>query len=199
MPSPIRPSHVGNDRPSAPVPTWSSDPSSSPQRPDRGNGGTSRVYVGIDPGASGGIAILTDGTPKLWSMTAMGTLEDQWDFFRVLEKIKDGDPTLDIFVGIEKVGGYVGGNPTPGSAMFNFGVGWGTLRAFVVAAGLPFEEIPPQRWMKTFGMKADKKETKTAWKNRLKQKAQSLFPGEKITLATADALLIAEHVRRTRG
>jgi hypothetical protein len=40
--------------------------------------------------------------------------------------------------------------------------------------------------------------TKTEWKNRLKAKAQQLFPQQSkhITLKTADALLIAEYARK---
>ena len=39
--------------------------------------------------------------------------------------------------------------------------------------------------------------SKTEWKNKLKAKAQQLFPvwSKRITLATADALLIAEYGR----
>ena len=38
--------------------------------------------------------------------------------------------------------------------------------------------------------------SKTEWKNKLKAKAQQLFPGEKVTLATCDSLLIAEYGRK---
>lgn len=42
-------------------------------------------------------------------------------------------------------------------------------------------------------------ESETQWKNRLKAKAQQLFPQQEVTLATADALLIAEFGRRKRS
>ena len=41
-----------------------------------------------------------------------------------------------------------------------------------------------------------KTESKTEWKNRLKGMAQQLYPDLKVTLATADALLIATYCKR---
>lgn len=97
---------------------------------------------------------------------------------------------------LEKVGGYTGSGQ-PGSAMFKFGCNYGLIRMALTAAGIPFEEVVPRTWQKALGIPPRKKtETKTQWKNRLKQKAQQLFPGAKVTLATADALLIAEHCQR---
>lgn len=37
---------------------------------------------------------------------------------------------------------------------------------------------------------------KTAWKNKLKAEAQRLFPSIKVTLKTADALLIYEYAKK---
>jgi len=61
---------------------------------------------------------------------------------------------------------------------------------------LDFATIRPQDWQAAIGMKKLKGEQVTAWKNRLKEKAQELFPSLKITKATADAILIAEVCRR---
>jgi hypothetical protein len=81
--------------------------------------------------------------------------------------------------------------------MFNFGANYGALRMALTAAGIPFEEVVPGVWQRGLNIPPRKKtEGKTAWKNRLKAKAQQLFPSVKITLATADALLIAEFCRR---
>jgi hypothetical protein len=86
--------------------------------------------------------------------------------------------------------------------MFNFGWNYGSLRMAMIASGLPFEDVPPQVWQKALKIPSRKKEgrqykeTKAAFKNRLKAKAQQLFPRVYITLATCDALLIAEYCRR---
>jgi Holliday junction resolvasome RuvABC endonuclease subunit len=83
------------------------------------------------------------------------------------------------------------------SSTFKFGVGYGGLRMALIAASIPFEEVTPRTWQKALGVVVRKKtETKTQFKNRLKAKAQQLFPRESITLKTADALLIAEYCRR---
>jgi hypothetical protein len=66
-----------------------------------------------------------------------------------------------------------------------------------VSCRIPFVEVSPRSWMKAMGIRTRRKtETPTQWKNHLKQLAQQLFPHEQITLATADALLIAEYCRR---
>jgi hypothetical protein len=105
----------------------------------------------------------------------------------------------DSFAVLEKVGGYVG-EAQPGSAAFKFGMSYGALRMALTAAGIPFDEVTPQRWQKTLGVTPrEKGEPKSSFKARLKTKAQSLFPRTSITLKTADALLLAEYCRRLRA
>lgn len=147
------------------------------------------VYVGIDPGASGGLA--TVGA-DLQAVGMPGTELDVWVWMSV-------EPRPEFAV-IEKVGGYTqAGGPQPGSAMFKFGQSYGGLRMALVAAGIPFDEVTPQTWQKGLGVTPrGKTESKTQFKNRLKARAQQLFPSVKVTLATADALLIAEFCRRKR-
>jgi hypothetical protein len=92
----------------------------------------------------------------------------------------------------------------------------------LIAAGIRFEDVPPQKWQKALGIAPRKSgktkmvssaddpkvpflctelrevggESKTVFKNRLKAKAQQLFPEQKVTLATADALLLLEYCTR---
>ena len=99
------------------------------------------------------------------------------------------------FAYIEKVSS----SPQMGvTSAFTFGRGYGFLRGLLTAYNYPFEEVLPRKWQASFGMKKGKDESNTQWKNRLKGKAQQLFPHLKVTLATADALLIAEYGRRLR-
>jgi hypothetical protein len=56
--------------------------------------------------------------------------------------------------------------------------------------------VPPKKWQQALGLGSAKDLTKTQWKNKLKNKAQQLYPQIKVTLATADALLIYEAARR---
>lgn len=147
------------------------------------------TYMGVDPGGSGGVAVICGKEITIKSMP--DTEQDVWNWIR-------GFQTVGLFATIEKVGGFIGKNQ-PGSAMFKFGQSYGSLRMALIAASIPFEEVVPQTWQKGLSIpKKTDKESKTQWKNRLKAKAQQLFPKEKITLATADAILIAEYCRRKR-
>lgn len=156
------------------------------------------IYIGIDPGASGGIAFIETMDQVVGATKTPATERDVWQWIASLSgSCRRGNGGRAI---IEKVGGYVG-EAQPGSAAFKFGASYGGLRMALIAAGIPFDEVTPQTWQREFALKRAKDETKTAWKNRLKAKAQQLFPQETVTLATADALLIAEYCRRkhTKG
>lgn len=152
-----------------------------------------KIYIGVDPGASGGMAVLRESGAEAVAMP--DTEFDIWDWFSTLRLTGDDIP----FAVIEKVGGFIQGSPQPGSAMFKFGASYGGLRMALVAAGIPFEEVTPQAWQKALGIaKRKSNESKSQFKNRLKARAQQLFPDYKITLATCDALLLAEYCRRKR-
>lgn len=147
-------------------------------------------FIGIDPGASGGMACLEFGVVHCTPMP-----ETEKDIF---EWVDDHNHET-AFAVIEQVGGYIAGNKQPGSAMFKFGQSYGALRMALTAAGIPYELVTPQKWQKFLGIPGRKKtESKTQWKNRLKGHAQRLFPKANITLATADAVLLAEYCRRSR-
>lgn len=156
------------------------------------------IYVGVDPGASGGLVCLSSDGIEAIPMPE--TERDCWEWFNSL----GGRPAGHIFAMIEKVGGFMAGRGTKGNmaaahAMFNFGVSYGGLRMALIAASIPFEEVTPQKWQKGLGIVGrGKEESRTQWKNRLKSKAQQLFPKVRMTLATADALLITEYCRRKR-
>lgn len=110
------------------------------------------------------------------------------------DRIWDMAPT--VHACIEQVGGYVG-ESQPGSRAFKFGMSYGGLRMALIAAYIPFEQVVPTVWQKALRIPARKKtESKPRWKARLKAHAQQLFPRETVTLATADALLLAEYCRR---
>ena len=95
-----------------------------------------------------------------------------------------------LFATIEAVHAF----PKQGvSSTFKFGVNYGLLRGLMIAGAIPFEEVSPLKWQREMAClsKGDK--------NITKARAQQLFPGIKITHATADALLIAEYARRKHG
>jgi hypothetical protein len=143
--------------------------------------------VAIDPGASGGIASVTING----MVDAIKMPETEGD---VLEKLKNLRVYHDTIL-IEQVGGYVGGAGSPGSAMFNFGRGFGFLLGVSMTLGYRIIMVRPQTWQKALSLGNSKGMTKTEWKNKLKAEAQRRFPKLSVTLSTADALLILEYGR----
>lgn len=149
---------------------------------------TLESYLGIDPGKSGGMAVLHG--PDVDAVAMPKTEGD------ILHWILACNYNYRSIAVIEKVSGFIG-QGHPGSAMFNFGCGYGGLRMALLASAIPFEETAPRRWQKAMGIPPRKRaESKTQWKNRLKARAQQLFPGIDVTLSTADALLIALYCKR---
>lgn len=142
-------------------------------------------YIGIDPGQSGGIAVISarheGDIIKTWKMP-----ETERDIWLILPTAR----SINCFAFIESVHSM----PKQGvSSSFKFGQNFGTLLGLLTASMIPFERVTPQKWQKAIGCmsKGDK--------NVTKRKAQELFPSVKVTHAIADALLIAEYCRRVRS
>lgn len=144
------------------------------------------TIVAIDPGASGGLAISLEGSAP--SFTHMP--ETVHDLVELLEGAAIEASNGNAHAYLEQVGGYVGGAGAPGSAMFNFGQNYGQIIGILAAYQIPFTLVRPQKWQGALSLGNSKGMSKTEWKNKLKAKAQQLFPSSKITLATADAALI---------
>ena len=162
------------------------------------------VYLGIDPGWGGGLTSLHFRERKV-TVISVKMPDTEQDIWYWLQTQHDNEDVLNTnhFAVIEKVWGHIGGGAekgggaSNGSAMFRFGHSYGLLRGFLIAASIPFEEVTPQTWQKALGLGTRAKtDSKTQWKNKLKQKAQNLFPKVKVTLANSDSLLIAEYCRR---
>ena len=147
------------------------------------------IYIGIDPGLSGGIAILNqDGSVK--EVVAMP--DTPRDIYEFLFSYKEDSKCV-----LEDVGHGMPGQSSKATA--TFARHNGHLEMALLALGIPTEKVTPQKWIKVYQLKKKKEQDKNEWKNILKAKAQSLFPqlGKKVTLKTCDALLIAEYARRT--
>lgn len=144
------------------------------------------IFIGIDPGVGGGMAWLRPGgmAPDVGKVGLKDKTEaDIASWLRVLPD----DYGEGVFAVIEKVSS----SPQMGVvSAFTFGRSYGFLRGLLTAEGFPYVEVRPQAWQKAMGCltKGDK--------NVSKAKAQQLYPGEKITHATADALLLATYCRR---
>lgn len=141
-----------------------------------------RLIIGIDPGAAGGIGVYSITQGRL--ITAIKMPETPTDLLAFLKL-----HSLNSKCYLEKVGGIPGNGA---NAMFNFGRGYGHLEMALLACRIPTETVTPQKWQKEFQLGGrGKTMSKTEWKNKLKVKAQQLFPTFNVTLATCDAMLIA--------
>ena len=131
----------------------------------------------IDPGASGGLALLNrEGNVEAFPMPA--TMTEQIDAIRHIAATNPGIKAV-----IEKVGFHRPGNSAVSTA--KFARHCGHLEAALYSVGIPFEEVAPGTWMKTIGaLPADK----TARKNAIKEQVARRFPHLDVTLKTADAL-----------
>jgi hypothetical protein len=167
-------------------------------------------HIGVDPGANGGLVSIQyslTGQLILNAVPMPKTERDIWEWFRFL-------PTENTFAVIEKV------STSPQMGVVSAGTfmgGYYGLRMALTAANIPFEVIPPREWQTALSIPSRKKhregkkvvydESTLQWKDRLRAKAQQLFPSLPLwnepkskgrQLAVADALLIAEFCRRKR-
>lgn len=149
---------------------------------------SSKLIIGIDPGAHGAIAALRTGG----SVAALVNMPDTpSDIFQTL---KDITTTADCVCYLEDVGHGMPGQSS--SATAKFARHNGHLEMALIALGLRIVKVRPQRWERALSIGKSTDFQKTEWKRRLKQKAQELFPTQKVTLLNADALLIAEYGRK---
>lgn len=150
------------------------------------------VDVAIDPGASGAVAVRwADGRVTVEPFRAE---TEMLDFLRSLKEASD-EEGAGVRVVIEKVGGFVGGRGNPGSAMFNFGRNYGYYLGVCDALGFATSFVAPGVWQKRYPTRAKSAKDKIVHKRELKEHAARLYPELKVTLLTADALLILDWAR----
>lgn len=143
-----------------------------------------RVYIGIDPGKSGALAVLyEDGQCSVVPFNEVA-------YTRALAPLSQY-PTRCC---VEKV------NAMPGQgvvSMFNFGHNLGFIEGLLQAFCISYQLVPPQTWKKEFSVTSDK--------NTSIQVCQKLFPdvnllptqrSRKPSDGMAEALLMAEYARR---
>ena len=140
------------------------------------------VYVGIDVGINGGICLLEPDINNIEIYSCPNTIRDMSD---ILDDTLFSDCNTRVV--IEKVHAF----PNQGvTSMFNFGKNFGSWLGILNGLRIPYIEVSPQKWMKYYGSMPKERKVR---KNHLKGLAQSLYPREKITLKTADAVLLARY------
>ncbi len=161
-----------------------------------------QVYLGIDPGLDGALAVIS----------AKGKFVDAWD--APTTTVKRGRKNKRVYMPASMVSlvrylattydiaavGFEFVHAMPGqgvSSMFSMGQGVGIWEGIIAALGLPLEYVTPQQWKKLL-MRAGTGDDKQASIVR----AMALFPSAADWLkrkkddGRADAMLIAEYTRR---
>ena len=156
------------------------------------------IIIGIDPGVSGAICILTEG--KITEIYEMPTMIDgkknkkQVNGAEITNIInKELVNEKDINVVIEHVSAMPGQGVT---SMFNFGQSFGVLKGICAALKLPVHFIRPVKWKKHFNLINTEKDAS-------RTKVIEVFPyisskiSKKKDANKADAILIASYFYET--
>jgi len=147
----------------------------------------SRIYIGIDPGKSGGLCVIEDKFIKAYPCP--DNTQDMALLFAMAISVNE---TKTVIPYIEKV--WARPHDAKGS-IWKFAENYGMWFGIAGAYELDLITVSPQRWMKYFEVpKLDKPRRKRF----LRDKARSMYPElKKVTLKNADAILIATYGRET--
>ena len=147
----------------------------------------SKVYIGIDPGMSGGLCVIEDDFIKAYACPR--NIQDMALLFAMAISVNE---TKTVVAYIEKVWA----RPTDGkSSIWKFAENYGTWKGIAGAYEIDLQTVSPQMWMKHF---ETPKMEKSARKRYLRDKARSMYPDlKKVSLKTADAILIATYAKET--
>ena len=145
-----------------------------------------RVFIGIDPGIKGGVAFIYNDT--YYVQQTPNTIAGMAD---ELITLKQMGPNLSMYCCIERVHSFPGNSAR---SMFTFGTNYGQWLGILATLKIPYIEVTPYAWMKHYPKAPKNKKDR---KNYYKHLAQQRFPDVSITLATSDAMLIANYMRET--
>lgn len=144
------------------------------------------LFVAIDPGASGGYVVRRpDG-----QLVEIAAYHEPQDVLKLCTYLKANNLSVFPIVAVIE---QVWASPVMGvSAAFAFGENYGGWCLALRASGIPVYTITPQKWQRVVAPEIEGQGPDR--KRALRDLAQARFPGHKVTLATADALLLSEYV-----
>tara|TARA_B110001450_G_C17472907_1_gene420938 strand:+ start:206 stop:697 length:492 start_codon:yes stop_codon:yes gene_type:complete len=155
--------------------------------------------IGIDPGLSGGIAVLENN--KVLDIFDMPVMSEgkknkrQLNSAQLVNLIKENiNSNEEVAVIVEQVNAMPGQGVT---SMFNFGQTFGAIKGVCAALGLPIFFVRPSKWKKHF-------ELINSSKDSSRTKAIEMYPSLSSQLAKkkdvnkSDAILIARFYSETR-
>lgn len=141
------------------------------------------IYAGCDPGKKGALAIVSAAGTEVFAF-------DKAVYLTVIQRYAP----LGLRCCLEKVHAM----PKQGvTSTFSFGEAYGWLKGMMDAFGVSYQEIPPERWKKEFGLNTDKKKSIEV--------CRQLFPDVSLRASErcrvdsdglAEAVLMAEYARR---
>ena len=148
--------------------------------------------LGVDPGGSGALALLSTDLVVMdmpvYRVTRGKSAKAELGVHELVEILKRWAPNVCWF---EQVGGIPGQSA---SAAFNFGRIAGACEALVKATGAQFHPVPPATWKRAMGLRGGKDDAR-AMAQRLWPSAAAEFRRVKDD-GRAEAALIAEYGRR---
>ena len=147
----------------------------------------SSIYIGIDPGKSGGMCVIEDEFIKAYACPQ--NIQDMALLFAMAISVNE---TKTVVAYIEKVWA----RPTDAKgSIWKFAENYGTWKGIAGAYEIDLKTVSPQMWIKYY---ETPKMLKSARKRYLRDKARSMYPElKKVTLKTADAILIATYAKET--
>lgn len=163
------------------------------------------IYLGIDPGLTGAMVALNRHGEVVFAKHFEPNVEKQFDahlFSDWITELRCIDAATNrILAAVEKVHAFPGQGV---SSTFKFGCTYGKILGVLAAKLIPYELISPVEWCGVMLAGEDKEQGK----NRARLVAQRLFPEVNLKVkkraimphsGLADAILIAEYLRRKNG
>ena len=158
----------------------------------------SKYSIGIDPGLSGAIAIISTESLKIFDMPTM-TVERNGKAKRQVSASELAEMLYlysgrDCHVYCERVGAMAGQGVT---SVFSFGRSFGMIEGILAAFKMPVTFVPPATWVKAVG--------RGQGKDASRARAMELFPSDQDQFkrvkddGRADAALIAHWGSRHAG
>lgn len=149
--------------------------------------------IGIDPGTNGGIAVFIPGNP-VKAVKMPRDITDLADFLSYYKEISNPIIFLEkLSVRPDDVGVGPDGKPNMGKIyrIQKLMANYEHLKALIETAGIPYVMVHPMTWQTKLKLRVrGQQEEKAERKRRYASKAGELYPGVKVTLWNADALLI---------
>tara|TARA_R100000664_G_C2752314_1_gene139604 strand:- start:1865 stop:2437 length:573 start_codon:yes stop_codon:yes gene_type:complete len=140
------------------------------------------IYIGVDPGKSGGIAFIDDEN-NLQCFRFNQDLDALISDIKIIRKIDKCVAKLEL----------VHSFPNQGvRSTFSFGENYGIWQGILSALDIKYTKVTPKKWMSHYGVLPKVKKDR---KNKLKEIAQKGYPDTKVTLYVADAILIAKYTK----